>query len=91
MSAVFFVIVAAHADGGNDFSNTLLRVQAEEPADRSFCKSNIFIQAEILPVDWISYSRSEIVQTQHSVNITPKGGSNYVIRQQNSLSRCIQG
>ena len=34
MSAVFFVIVAVHADGGNDFSNTLLRVQAEEPADR---------------------------------------------------------
>jgi len=30
----FFVIVAVHADGGNDFSNTLLRVQAEEPADR---------------------------------------------------------
>ena len=30
----FFVIVAGHADGGNDFSNTLLRVQAEEPADR---------------------------------------------------------
>ena len=28
MSAVFFVIVAVHADGGNDFSNTLLRVQA---------------------------------------------------------------
>ena len=34
MSAVFFVIVAVHADGGNDFSNTLLRVQAEEPAGR---------------------------------------------------------
>ena len=34
MSAVFFVIFAVHADGGNDFSNTLLRVQAEEPADR---------------------------------------------------------
>lgn len=34
MSAVFFVIVAGRADGGNDFSNTLLRVQAEEPADR---------------------------------------------------------
>ena len=30
----FFVIVAGCADGGNDFSNTLLRVQAEEPADR---------------------------------------------------------
>jgi hypothetical protein len=30
----FFVIVAGRADGGNDFSNTLLRVQAEEPADR---------------------------------------------------------
>ena len=28
MSAVFFVIVAVHADGGNDFSNTLLRVPA---------------------------------------------------------------
>mgnify|MGYP007100825046 CR=1 FL=1 len=38
MSAVFFVIVAVHADGGNDFSNTLLRVQAEEPADRIICK-----------------------------------------------------
>ena len=34
MSADYFVIVAVHADGGNDFSNTLLRVQAEEPADR---------------------------------------------------------
>ena len=34
MSAVFFIIAAVHADGGNDFSNTLLRVQAEEPADR---------------------------------------------------------
>ena len=30
----FFVIVTGHADCGNDFSNTLLRVQAEEPADR---------------------------------------------------------
>ena len=81
MSAVFFVIVAVHADGGNDFSNTLLRVQAEEPADRI-----IFVKT----TPWISHCRKEIVQTQHSVNITPKGEINYVIRQQNSLSRCIQ-
>ena len=40
MSAVFFVIVAVHADGGNDFSNTLLRVQAEEPADRIILVKN---------------------------------------------------
>ena len=30
----FFVIVTGHADCGNDFSNTFLCVQAEEPADR---------------------------------------------------------
>ena len=41
MSAVFSFIVAVHADGGNDFSNTLLRVQAEEPAGRIiFVKNN---------------------------------------------------
>ena len=40
MSAVFFVIVAVHTDGGNDFSNTLLRVQAEEPADRIILVKN---------------------------------------------------
>ena len=34
MFFLLFVIVAVHADGGNDFSNTLLRVQAEEPAGR---------------------------------------------------------
>ena len=30
-----------------------------------FCKTNIFIQVEILPVAWISHCRKEIVQTQH--------------------------
>lgn len=40
MSAVFFVIVAVHADGGNDFSNTLLRVRAEEPAGRIILVKN---------------------------------------------------
>mgnify|MGYP000682995062 CR=1 FL=1 len=60
----FFVIVAGRADGGNDFSNTLWSAQAKEPAGRIiFCKSNIFIQAEILPVAWISHCRKEIVQT----------------------------
>ena len=44
MSAVFFVIVAVHADGGNDFSNTLLRVQAEEPAGRIIFVNQIYLQ-----------------------------------------------
>lgn len=39
----FFVIVAVHADGGNDFSNTLLRVQAEEPADRIIFVNQIYL------------------------------------------------
>ena len=43
MSAVFFVIVAVHADGGNDFSNTLLRVQAEEPAGRIIFVNQIYL------------------------------------------------
>ena len=43
MSAVFFVIVAVHADGGNDFSNMLLRVQAEEPADRIIFVKQIYL------------------------------------------------
>ena len=34
MSAVFFVIVAVHADGGNDFLNTFRSVQTDEPAGR---------------------------------------------------------
>lgn len=38
----FFVIVAVHTDGGNDFSNTLLRVQAEEPADRIIFVNQIY-------------------------------------------------
>lgn len=38
----FFVIVAGRADGGNDFSNTLLRVQAEEPADRIIFVNQIY-------------------------------------------------
>ena len=42
MSAVFFIIVAVHADGGNDFSNTLLRVQAEEPAGRIIFVNQIY-------------------------------------------------
>lgn len=43
MSAVFFIIVAVYADGGNDFSNTLLRVQAEEPADRIIFVNQIYL------------------------------------------------
>ena len=43
MSAVFFVIVAVHADGGNDFSNTLLRVQTEEPVGRIVFVNQIYL------------------------------------------------
>ena len=32
-----------HADGGNDFSNTLLRVQAEEPAGRIIFVNQIML------------------------------------------------
>lgn len=40
----FFVIVTAgYADCGNDFSNTLLRVQAEEPADRIIFVKQIYL------------------------------------------------
>ena len=38
----FFVIVVGRADGGNDFSNTLLRVQAEEPAGRIIFVNQIY-------------------------------------------------
>ena len=38
----FFVIVTGYADCGNDFSNTFLRVQAEEPADRIIFVNQIY-------------------------------------------------
>jgi len=43
MSAVFFVIVAVHADGGNDFSNTLWSAQAKEPAGRIIFVNQIYL------------------------------------------------
>ena len=71
MSAVFFIIVAVHADGGNDFSNTLLRVQAEKPADRI-----IFVKTTPQRRKQLCYSTAEQFisvhpETNMSSNVKP--------------------
>ena len=61
------------------FDSRTVYLGASRDKYEQYCKaldsekiSNIFIQAEILPVDWISYSRSEIVQTQHCKHNTQR-------------------